>query len=146
MTDYANQAPPRREFQDASDAGTKGIGEALSDVTRDLSLLVQQELALAKAEVSQPPTEWAKPPECSPAQQLPRSCRGLLVARPLGGNQRPNWAWLGSGHRGRDLAGGRRGALLRRPRSNEEISGIPQTTETVRQVPNALKGQEERNL
>ena len=27
----------------------------------------------------------------------------------------------------------------------EKISGIPQTTETVRQVPNALKGQEERN-
>ena len=27
----------------------------------------------------------------------------------------------------------------------EKISGMPQTTETVRQVPNALKGQEERN-
>ena len=56
MTDYTNQAPPRREFEDASDAGTKGIGEALSDVTRDLSVLVQQELALAKAEVSQTAT------------------------------------------------------------------------------------------
>jgi hypothetical protein len=28
----------------------------------------------------------------------------------------------------------------------KKISGIPQTTETVRQVPNALKGHEERNL
>ena len=56
MTDFTNQAPPRREFPDASDAETKGIGEALGDVTRDLSLLVQQELALAKAEVSQTAT------------------------------------------------------------------------------------------
>jgi hypothetical protein len=27
----------------------------------------------------------------------------------------------------------------------KKISGMPQTTETVRQVPNALKGHEERN-
>ena len=27
----------------------------------------------------------------------------------------------------------------------KKVSGMPQTTETVRQVPNALKGQEERN-
>ncbi|HEY6683120.1 MAG TPA: phage holin family protein, partial [Propionibacteriaceae bacterium] len=27
----------------------------------------------------------------------------------------------------------------------KKINGMPQTTETVRQVPNALKGQEERN-
>jgi hypothetical protein len=28
----------------------------------------------------------------------------------------------------------------------KKVTGLPQTTETVRQVPNALKGQEERNL
>jgi hypothetical protein len=28
----------------------------------------------------------------------------------------------------------------------KKISGLPQTTETVRQVPNALKGHEERNV
>jgi hypothetical protein len=27
----------------------------------------------------------------------------------------------------------------------KKVSGLPQTAETVRQVPNALKGQEERN-
>src|SRR5215211_9452834 len=55
MTDYADQAPPRRQYQNPTeaDAGNKSIGEAIGDVTRDMSVLVQQELALAKAEVRQ---------------------------------------------------------------------------------------------
>src|SRR5918994_3377034 len=55
MTDYAGQAPARREYRDVTEAeaGTKSIGEALGDVTRDLSVLFQQEVALAKAEVRQ---------------------------------------------------------------------------------------------
>jgi hypothetical protein len=28
----------------------------------------------------------------------------------------------------------------------KKVSGLPQTTETVRKVPNALKGHEERNV
>ena len=55
MTDYADQAPPRRQYQDETEStgGNKSIGEAVGDVTRDMSVLVQQELALAKAEVRQ---------------------------------------------------------------------------------------------
>ena len=55
MIDYAGQAPPRREYHDIQepDAGTKSIGDALADVTRDLSVLFQQEVALAKAEFRQ---------------------------------------------------------------------------------------------
>jgi hypothetical protein len=47
MTDYTDQAPPRREYGDVPEptGGDKSIGEALGDVTRDLSVLVQQELA-----------------------------------------------------------------------------------------------------
>ena len=58
MTDYAGQAPPRRPYEDMPETtgGDKSIGEALGDVTRDLSVLVQQELALAKAEVRQTAT------------------------------------------------------------------------------------------
>ena len=55
MTDYADQAPPRRQYPDETEAagGNKSIGEAIGDVTRDMSVLVQQELALAKAEARQ---------------------------------------------------------------------------------------------
>ena len=87
MTDYADQAPPRRQYQDATEAtgGTKSIGEALGDVTRDMSVLVQQELALAKAEVRQ--TAARAGPNRRNVRRR-RSCRvlvrALLVARPLG--------------------------------------------------------------
>src|SRR3954452_12256312 len=56
MTDYAGQAAPQRQYREDvpdPDAGTKSIGDALGDVTRDLSVLFQQEVALAKAEVRQ---------------------------------------------------------------------------------------------
>ena len=58
MTDYADQAPPRRQYDDMPETAgeDKSIGEAIGDVTRDLSVLVQQELALAKAEVRQTAT------------------------------------------------------------------------------------------
>src|SRR5688572_25126700 len=57
MTDYTDQAPPRRQYDDMPETGAdKSIGEAIGDVTRDLSVLVQQELALAKAEVRQTAT------------------------------------------------------------------------------------------
>jgi len=71
MTDYTRPAPPQREYLDAPPetmGGTRSIGEAFSEVTRDLSVLVQQELALAKAEVRQ-----ARPSACSPALLWRRS-------------------------------------------------------------------------
>jgi hypothetical protein len=148
MTDYTNQAPPRREYQDAPDtAGTKSIGEALGDVTRDLSLLVQQELALAKAEVRQ---------TVNHAGQVAGMFAGAAVAALLfvvflsialwvaiSDRTGPGWGavivaaiWLIAGV-----------VLYLVARAQmKKVSGLPQTTETVRQVPNALKGHEERNL
>ena len=123
MTDYADQAPPRRQYDNMPETAgeDKSIGEAMGDVTRDLSLLVQQELALAKAEVSQTATRAGQTAGMfAGAAVAAVLVRGLLVARPVGGNQRPDWAWLGGGHRGCHLAGGRRGALLGCPRPNEE--------------------------
>jgi hypothetical protein len=147
MTDYTNQAPPRHEFQDAPDAGTKSIGEALGDVTRDLSVLVQQELALAKAEVRQ---------TVNRASQAVGMFAGAAVAAflfvvflslalwvAISDRTGPGWGavivaviWLIAGV-----------VLFLVARAQlKKVSGLPQTTETVRQVPNALKGHEERNL
>jgi len=146
MTDYTNQAPPRREFEDASDAETKGIGEALSDVTRDLSVLVQQELALAKAEVSQTATRVGQTAGMFAGAAVAAFLFVLFLslARWVAISDRtgPGWGavivaaiWLVAG-----------AVLYAVARSQmKKIEGLPQTTETVRQVPNALKGQEERN-
>ena len=148
MTDYADQAPPRREYQDATEAadGTKSIGEAIGDVTRDMSVLVQQELALAKAEARQ---------SASRAGQAAGMFAGAAVAAflfvvflsialwvTISDDTGPAWAavivaaiWLAAA-----------GVLFVVARGQmKKISGLPQTTETVRQVPNALKGHEERN-
>ena len=148
MTDYADQAPPRREYQDTTEApaGNKSIGEAIGDVTRDMSVLVQQELALAKAEVRQ---------SASRASQAAGMFAGAAVAAflfvvflsialwvTISDNTGPAWAavivaaiWLVAA-----------GVLFLVARGQiKKISGLQQTTETVRQVPNALKGHEERN-
>ncbi len=146
MTDYADQAPPRREFQDASDLGTKGIGEALSDVTRDLSVLVQQELALAKAEVSQSVTRVGQAAGmfagAAVAAFLFVVFLSLALWVTISDRTGPGWGavivaaiWLVAGV-----------VLYFVARAQlKKVSGMAQTTETVRQVPNALKGQEERN-
>ena len=148
MTDYADQAPPRREYPDETEApsGNKSIGEAIGDVTRDMSVLVQQELALAKAEARQ---------SASRAGQAAGMFAGAAVAAflfvvflsialwvTISDNTGPAWAavivaaiWLVAA-----------GVLFLVARGQiEKISGLQQTTETVRQVPNALKGHEERN-
>jgi putative superfamily III holin-X len=147
MTDYADQAPARREYLDTPEgAGGKSIGEAFGEVTRDLSVLVQQELALAKAEVRQAVTR---------AGQAVGMFAGAAVAAflfvvflslalwvAISDRTGPGWGavivaaiWLIAGAVLFVVA---RGQL-------KKVSGLPQTTETVRQVPNALKGHEERN-
>jgi hypothetical protein len=149
MTDYADQAPPRRSYSDIPEtpAGTKSIGEAIGDVTRDLSVLVQQELALAKAEVRQ---------SAARAGQTAGMFAGAAVAAflfvlflslalwvAISDLTGPGWAacivavvWLVAAAVLYVVA---RGQM-------KKISGLPQTTETVRQVPNALKGHEEKNV
>jgi hypothetical protein len=148
MTDYAGQAPQQRQYRDAPEpiAGTKSIGEAFGDVTSDLSVLFQQEVALAKAEVGQ---------TVNRASQAAGMFAGAAVAaflfvlflsvalwEALSDSTGRGWGavivaviWLIAGV-----------VLFLVARAQmKKVSGVPQTTETVRQVPNALKGQEERN-
>ena len=148
MTDYADPAPPRRDYSDMTEAAAanKSIGEAISDVTRDMSILVQQELALAKAEARQ---------SASRAGQTAGMFAGAAVAAflfvvflslglwvAISDSTGPGWGavivaaiWLVAA-----------AVLFVVARAQmKRISGLPQTTETVRQVPNALRGHEERN-
>ena len=148
MTDFAEQALPRHQYPDSPEttAGNKSMGEAIGDVTRDLSVLVEQELALAKAEVRQSATR---------AGQAAGMFAGAAVAAflfivflsialwvAISDSTGPAWGavivalvWLVAGVV----------LFLVARAQTQKISGLPQTTETVRQVPNALKGHEERN-
>jgi hypothetical protein len=148
MTDYAGQAPPQRQHRDVGDpsAGTKSIGEALGDVTRDLSVLFQQELALAKAEVRQTVNRASQAAGMFAGAAIAAFLFVLFLSLAL-------WETL-SDSTGRGwgavivaviwLIAGVVLYLVARDQM-KKVSGIPQTTETLSQVPNALKGHEERN-
>jgi hypothetical protein len=130
-----------------SDTGAEtGLGEALSAVTRDISTLMQQEVALAKAEVRQ---------SASKAGQSAGMFAGAAVAAflfvlflsialwwAIGDRTGLGWAalivafiWA--------IAGAVLALVAKK--QLERINGLEQTSDTLAKVPNALKGQEERN-
>jgi hypothetical protein len=149
MTDYAGQAAPQRQYrEDVPDpnAGTKSIGDALGDVTRDLSVLFQQEVALAKAEARQAASRAGQAASMYAAAAIAAFLFVLFLSLALWEALSPStgrgWGavivavvWLVAGI-----------VLFLVARAQmKKISGLPQTAETVGQIPNALKGQEERN-
>ena len=123
------------------------LGERLGDVTRDLSTLMRQEVALAKAELSQSATNAGKGV-------------GMLVGAALGGFFLLMFLsvalWmaiaegLGLGWAALIVAviWGIIAAILASVGRKElkRIRGVPDTTDTLGKIPNALKGQEEKNL
>ena len=122
------------------------LGERLGDVTRDLSLLMRQEVALAKAEVSQSASNAGKG-------------IGMLVGAALAGYfvllflSVALWVAIGSliGYGWSALIvaviWAIIGAVLFSVGKKElnRVRGVPTTTETLGKIPNALKGQEEKN-
>ena len=122
------------------------LGESLSAVTRDISTLMQQEVALAKAEVRQ---------SASRAGQSVGMFAGAGVAAflfvlflsialwwAIGDRTGLGWAalivafiWA--------VVGVVLGLVAKK--QLERINGLEQTSDTLAKVPNALKGQEERN-
>lgn len=124
----------------------RSIGEVLGDVTGNLSTLLQQELALAKAELRQSGTQAGKGV-------------GLFAGAAVGGLLFLVFvsvsAWWGLGQ----FIGNQWSALivagawaviaavlaLVGKKELERIRGLQQTTETLSKVPNAVKGHEEEN-
>jgi Putative Actinobacterial Holin-X, holin superfamily III len=128
---------------ETSDGTRPSVGELFSDVAADLSTLMRQEVELAKAEIRQSATRAGKG-------------AGLLAGAGVGGHMVLIFAsvavWWGigdtTGHGWSALIVGAiwliiaavLGLLGRREIS--AISGVPQTTETVKQIPTAVKGNE----
>lgn len=139
---------PAEQIHGAHDTYDKGeigsVGELIGDISQDLSTLMQQEVALAKAEIKQSATQAG-------------AGVGMLSGAALAG-----WftllffsiaLWWGLG----ELMG--RGwaavvvailwavvaavlAVIGRNRL-KEVNGMPRTVETAKQVPDALKGNED---
>jgi tetrahydromethanopterin S-methyltransferase subunit G len=122
------------------------LGERLGNVTRDLSTLMQQEVALAKAEVSQSASQAGKG-------------IGLLAGAAVGGFfvllflSVSLW-WAIGNSLGRGWAAlivaviwAIIAAILLSVGRKElkRVRGVPTTTETLGKIPNAVKGREEDN-
>jgi len=131
----------------------RSIGQILGDVTKDVSLLMRQEVALAKAEATQSATQAGK----AVGMLAGAGVAGLLflvflsVAAAWGLGQlivsgdQPNgvpWGALIVAVVWAIIA-----AILATigKKELERVRGVPATTETLSKVPNALKGQEEKN-
>ncbi|GAA2103953.1 hypothetical protein GCM10009841_21470 [Microlunatus panaciterrae] len=152
MTDPYTSAPASSR-SDATGPGyppreqdTRSIGDLLGDVTRDLSTLMRQEVALAKAELSQSASRAGK----GTGMFVGAGVAGFLVLLFLSvslwwaiGNQiGRGWAALIVAIIWAIIA-----AILAMvgKKEMERIRGLQQTTDTLGKIPNALKGNEENN-
>jgi hypothetical protein len=122
------------------------VGELLSDVTQDLSTLMRQEVELAKAEIRQSAAKAGKG-------------AGMLAGAGVSGHMVALFvsvaAWWGIG----DSTGHGWSALivaaiwliiaaglaLAGRKEIKSVSGLPQTAESVKKIPSAVKGNEDQS-
>lgn len=125
----------------------KSLGELFASLSEDVSTLMRQEVALAKAEVRQS----AKQAGTGAAMLAGAGVAALFM---LGFLSNTLWEAL-SGPLGRTVAALIVAAVwaviavilgLVGKSKLKKVEGVPQTTETVKQIPNALKGHEEQNV
>jgi hypothetical protein len=130
-------APPDTE-------GRRSIGELLSDVSQDVTTLLRQEVALAKAEVKQSVSSAGKGVGMFAGAGV--SGHMVLLFLSIAG-----WWALGDGI-GRGWAAlvvavvwAVIGAVLAMMGRKElkSVDGVPKTTDTLKKIPNAAKGNEE---
>ncbi|MEW1953190.1 phage holin family protein [Terrabacter sp. NPDC080008] len=126
-------------------AENASIGELVSDISRDFSTLIRQEIELAKAEAKQSATRAGKAGGMFGGAALAGYMTVLFLSIGV-------WEFLSSALDSRGWAAvivmvvwAIIAAVLaaRGRRLTKEIQGLPRTTETVKKVPDALKGNEE---
>ena len=119
----------------------RSIGEIVSDLSQNFSTLVSQELTLAKAEAAQS-AQRARDGDRHAAGHGTHQ-EGVPHAAP-GSHDHPALGWAGLimtvlwAIVAAILAFAGKSAL-------QKVNGIPKTTETVSKIPNAVKGNEEKN-
>ncbi|WP_034623478.1 phage holin family protein [Cellulomonas sp. URHE0023] len=135
MTEPLN-APPRQS-----------VGDLLGDVTRDLSTLIRQEVELAKAEVTQSAKQAAKGGSMFAGAAVAGHFVLLFLSVALWwalGDAMDSLPW--SAVIVAVLWAVVAAVLASRGRAEaKRVGGMPRTTDTVKKIPNALQGHEEKN-
>ena len=123
------------------------LGERFSNVTRDISTLMRQEVALAKAEVSESAGKAGKGigllAGAAVAGFFVLMFLSISLWRALGTEIGYGWSALIVAVIWAIIA-----AILAvvGKKALDQVRGVPQTTDSLGKIPNALKGQEEKNL
>jgi hypothetical protein len=140
--------PPRVETFERTDEQVEGrslssVGDLLSNISRDFSTLVEQEVAQAKAEVRQSAKDAGKGAGMLGAAGVAGHFVLLFVSVALW------WAlgtWVGLGWSAVIVAAvwAVIAAILASSgrRELKKVSGMPRTVQTTKQIPDALKGNE----
>jgi hypothetical protein len=152
-TRYPDQAAPAASSGSAADprgVGDTSVGELFGRVSEDLSTLIRQEMALAKAEAAESAKKAGKGIGMFGGAGVAGHFVLLFLSLAL-------WwalgAWIGDGSA--EPALGWAGLIvavlwgivaavlaLTGKKNVQQVEGIPQTTDTVKKIPTALKGQE----
>ena len=123
------------------------LGELFSNVTRDISTLMRQEVALAKAEASESASKAGKGigllAGAAVAGFFVLMFLSISLWRALGNEIGFGWSALIVAVIWAIIA-----AILAvvGKKALDQVRGVPETTDSLGKIPNALKGQEEKNL
>jgi hypothetical protein len=128
------------------DTSSKSVGELLGEITSDLSTLMRQEVALAKAEAAQSAKRAGKGAGLGVGAVVAAHFTILFLSIAL-------WWWLGTyiSHGWSAVVVAVLWAIaatvmaLTAKREFTEIRGLDRTAETLKKIPNAIKGNEEEN-
>lgn len=147
---FSDAIPDAEPVHGAHDTYAKGevgsIGELISDISTDLSTLMRQEVALAKAEAKESATKAGKGAGMLGGAGYAAHLTVLFLSITL---------WMALAYLFDNLAWsalvvavlwGVVAAVLAVIGRNQlkKVQGMPQTTETAKRVPDALKGEEPR--
>ncbi len=125
----------------------QSVGDLLGDVTRDLSTLLRQEVELAKAEVRQSAKQTAKGASMFAGAAVAGQMILLFLSIALWwalGEALDSWSW--SAVIVAVLWAIIAAVLVMRGRAElKRVAGLSQTTESVKKIPHALQGHEEKN-
>ncbi|WP_203567552.1 phage holin family protein [Aestuariimicrobium ganziense] len=130
----------------------RSLGEIVSDLSRNFTTLMRQEVALAKAELKQSASNAGKGAGmlggAGVAAHLALMFLSLAawwgIAIAIGSSDNPSLGWSGLIVA---VVWAIIAAILAATGKSKlnEVQGVPQTTDTVSKIPQALKGNEEEN-
>lgn len=130
----------------ASGRDDRSVGELVSEVSRDLSTLIRQEIELAKAEATQSAKRAGKGAGmfggAGVAGHMVLLFLSLALWWALGTVMGGGWSGLIVAALWAVVAA----VLAARGRSEiKAVEGLPQTADSVKKIPDALRGHEEKN-